>query len=329
MNSYQPRKKMRALPAILLATLFSVSACVSTTPIIYEDGRIDIVFCQEENCEEKIITELKKARDIRCAFYDTGLENLTKTLIEKNAEVLIFRENDDEAPNSWTRVKSSGLMHNKYCVLDKKITITGSMNPTYNGVNRNDNNILFIESPRIAHNYLTEWYELKKRSGQQTTGVTELVLDLGDRNVTLENYFCPEDKCEKKVLEELSAAQKNIYFMTFSFTSDPIGALLIQKHMEGIAVQGVFESRQNDRYSEYPKLLEAGVNVRKDGNPYTMHHKVFIIDSDTENATVITGSYNPTKAGTTINDENMLIIHDHIIAQEFLGEYERIWEETK
>lgn len=283
------------------------------------------MFCQEENCEEKIITELNKASDIQCAFYDIGLENLTNKLLEKNADVLIFRENDDEAPDSWTRVESSGLMHNKYCVLDKHLTITGSMNPTYNGVNRNDNNLVFIESQTIAKNYLDEWSELKTRKKQARTTKTEIKLDMGDRNVTLENYFCPEDKCEERVLEELSLAQNNIYFMTFSFTSDPIGALLIQKHREGVNVQGVFESRKNDRYSEYPKLLEAGADVRKDGNPYTMHHKVFIIDPENrERATTITGSYNPTKAGTTRNDENIIIIHDQTITQEFLAEYARI-----
>jgi len=51
-----------------------------------------------------------------------------------------------------------------------------------------------------------------------------------------------------------------------------------------------------------------------------MHNKVFIID----NKTTITGSYNPTSAGTNKNDENMLVIHDEKISDQFLEEFKRI-----
>jgi len=52
-----------------------------------------------------------------------------------------------------------------------------------------------------------------------------------------------------------------------------------------------------------------------------MHHKVFIID----NATVVTGSFNPSQNADTRNDENMLIIHDPSIAARFLEEFYRLW----
>jgi phospholipase D len=52
-----------------------------------------------------------------------------------------------------------------------------------------------------------------------------------------------------------------------------------------------------------------------------MHHKVFIIDKEA----VVTGSYNPTKSGNTRNDENMLIIHDKEIANQFLEEFDFVW----
>lgn len=341
MKSLHPQKNMRALQALILASLLiPLSACVTLQhEPVYEQGSIDVVFCQEENrlqepnltqnCEEAFIAALDKASSIQCAFYDSDLENLTTTLLEKNADVLIFEENDKEAPPSWTRVKSSGLMHNKFCVLDAETNnariITGSMNPTYNGAYRNDNNLAFITSQTLARNYLEEWQELKTRPGQYRTDTTEIILDIGDRNISIENYFCPEDHCEEKVLEELAQAQDSIYFMTFTFTSDPIGELILQKHASGVDVQGIFEKRQGDRYSEYTKLLEAGAEVYKDGNPYTMHHKVFIIDpNNKERATVITGSYNPTASANTKNDENILVIHDQAITQGYLAEFARV-----
>jgi phosphatidylserine/phosphatidylglycerophosphate/cardiolipin synthase-like enzyme len=55
-----------------------------------------------------------------------------------------------------------------------------------------------------------------------------------------------------------------------------------------------------------------------------MHHKVFIIDAGREDAVVILGSYNPTKNGNTRNDENLLIIHELSIAQQFHEEFVRV-----
>ena len=54
-----------------------------------------------------------------------------------------------------------------------------------------------------------------------------------------------------------------------------------------------------------------------DNNSYSMHHKVFIIDDKI----VITGSYNPTKSGTSKNDENVLVIYSSEVAEKYLEEF--------
>lgn len=48
------------------------------------------------------------------------------------------------------------------------------------------------------------------------------------------------------------------------------------------------EENAYSKGSEYRRLLDAGVDVRADGNPSLMHHKVMIIDGEV----VVTGSYN-------------------------------------
>ena len=52
-----------------------------------------------------------------------------------------------------------------------------------------------------------------------------------------------------------------------------------------------------------------------------MHHKVFILD----NETVATGSFNPSLSADTRNDENLLIVHDKKIADNFLREFDSLW----
>jgi phosphatidylserine/phosphatidylglycerophosphate/cardiolipin synthase-like enzyme len=76
------------------------------------------------------------------------------------------------------------------------------------------------------------------------------------------------------------------------------------------------DSSQNKKsnFSEYPKLLSAGINVSLYGTgKKLLHSKVFVIDSKI----VITGSYNPTSNGDTVNDENILIIYNEEIAKEY------------
>ena len=54
-------------------------------------------------------------------------------------------------------------------------------------------------------------------------------------------------------------------------------------------VSGVFETTgSKTQFCEYGKMKQAGLDVYTDGNPWSMHHKVIIIDDET----VIFGSFN-------------------------------------
>jgi len=138
--------------------------------------------------------------------------------------------------------------------------------------------------------------------------------------VLIENYFCPEDSCAYHVKEELKKATSSIDFMTFSFTHESIANQLLIQRDEGVLVRGVFEARQVSQYSKYELLKYQGLDVVKDGNKNNMHHKVFIIDG----STVITGSFNPSNNGDKRNDENILIIHDEVIAALYTEEFEKV-----
>ena len=127
------------------------------------------------------------------------------------------------------------------------------------------------------------------------------------------------------MIKEIEKAQREIYFMTFSFTHTGITNAMLLKHEQNVTVKGVFETRQITEYEPYETFLFQGMDVRKDGNKHTMHHKVFVID----NTTVITGSFNPTKNADERNDENLLIIKDKEIAAKFLEEFGRVWDGAK
>ncbi len=65
----------------------------------------------------------------------------------------------------------------------------------------------------------------------------------------------------------------------------------------------------------------AGLDVRLDGNPDNMHHKVIVIDA----VTVVTGSYNLSRSAEEFNDENLVVIQAPDLAALYLEEVDRIY----
>ncbi len=280
-----------------------------------------VLFCPRDSCGQNLAYMINSSEKVHCAFFDLDIPEVIGALEMKNALVVVDADNFKAAEGKITNLRKdtrTAFMHNKFCVFDDRMVLTGSFNPTKNGDEKNDNDVIVISSEHLAENYEAEFQELwDGRFGEgDTAGNPIITLN----NNKIENYFCPEDWCANKVLKALSYANESIYFMTFSFTHDQIGDLLLEKHNQGVEIRGVFEKSQNSQYSEFEKLKRAGADVVLDRNPAAMHHKVFIID----NKTVITGSFNPTKNADTKNDENLLILYDPHIAQEYLSEFEYI-----
>ncbi len=285
---------------------------------------VDIFFCPHQNCEAALVEQIEEARSqIHCAFFDIDLEILIRALERKSKEIetkmiIDANNNHNQLKNlNYKEDDNSQLMHNKFCIIDNKIVATGSFNPTENGNTKNNNNLLIIHSKQLARNFGDEFQELwNERFGEGDKTKIPTIIHNGK---AVENYFCPEDQCSEQLIAAILNAKQSIYFMTFSFTDQRVAdAILMSKAPD---IRGVFEKFQaGGRYSQYQRLKDFGLSISLDNNSRMMHHKVFIID----NQTVITGSYNPTSAGTRKNDENMLIIHNKRIAKEFLNEFERV-----
>lgn len=252
-----------------------------------------LYFCPEENCENIWLSFFKDSTDLKCAFYDLD-EKYYNYLISLNTSLDLILEKDNQFNNySYDLDKNPYYMHNKFCVKNNEFVLTGSTNPTINGLNKNNNTIVLIKSKKVAKTYIKEFEELKTKN--KTNNQNEFH--------NLKVYFCPEDNCEEKLIQEIKKAKESIYFATFSFTSKPIATELIYAKKRNITITGVIETRMATN-SVYQLLKNQGINVKKDKNPATMHHKLFIIDK----STLITGSYNPTNNGNKRNDENMLIL---------------------
>lgn len=221
----------------------------------------------------------------------------------------------------------TALMHDKFVVIDNQILWTGSMNFTPNDAYRNNNNMLRLTNAALIQNYSQIFQRLflvaAKNAPSKVVPNPRVELPGG---VVIENYFSPSGGAQKAILDRLKAATKSIRVTAFSFTDDSMATVLKSKHKAGLMVQGVFETRNNTGLgAQYDPLRKAGVDILQDGNCYTLHSKIMIIDDKT----VVMGSYNFTSAANKSNDENLLIIDDPTLAQSYIEEFNRIYAQAK
>jgi phosphatidylserine/phosphatidylglycerophosphate/cardiolipin synthase-like enzyme len=221
--------------------------------------------------------------------------------------------------------RSNGLMHNKIMLVDGATLFMGSWNMSYNDTFRNNNNLLKITDKTLIANYQAKFNELfvdkrfgtKAKVGAQTPQTT---ID----GTPVANYFSPVDKVIEKLVAQVNGAEHSIKFMAFTYTQKDLANAMIARQKAGVPVQGVIENRGASQGSA-PALYCGKVSAKLDGNKYTMHHKVIIIDDKT----VITGSFNFTQTANDANDDNALIIQSPAVATLYEQEFAKVYGEAK
>jgi len=322
-----------------------------TTPK-YPDNRAD----HKGSLDEKLAAFINTAQtSVDMAIYQLDLRNVIQALLEakkRGCTVRVVTDidilNDPKENPSFKQLQaagitvvagnSNGIMHNKFVVVDNKAVWTGSWNFTEYDTYRYNNNGILIQSPELARNYAITfekmWRDKKFGADREPGGTTpQLTIPAlvsaagtGTSGVAVENYFAPEDGVAAKIARRLQMAQKTLDFLAFSFTDDNLGEAVRTLAASGVKVRGVFEKTGSEtKYSEYGRFKAAGLDVLQDGNPYLMHHKVFIIDGQT----VIFGSFNFSRNADESNDENVLIIDEAGLASQFTAEFERVYAQAK
>ncbi len=294
--------------------------------------------------DETIAADLRQAQlQVDMAAFEFNSEPILEALIaleRRGVPVRVVLDADYEDTSAVRRLRRNGisvivdnrsaLMHNKFVVIDGRYTWVGSMNLTTNGVYCNNNNLVRIDSPRLAQNYITELDEMydDRRFGPRSPENTpneRLILD----GIQVENYFAPEREVAPIIGDLVNSAQSEILFMAFAFTTDLIGEPMLDRGETGVSVRGVFETTGSEsNFSYYGDMHDSGFNniqVRQDGNPRIMHHKVIILDRQT----VVFGSFNFSNSANDSNDENIVIVHDRTFTSFFVEEFNAVWNEAK
>jgi phosphatidylserine/phosphatidylglycerophosphate/cardiolipin synthase-like enzyme len=294
------------------------------------------------------ISQAKSTLDI--AAYELNNKSITEAISQaksRGVQIRIVTEhsNRQEVPLQTLEQQgipvaddgadNRGLMHDKFLIIDGQVLGMGSMNLTRNCTQRNNNNFVFWDSqkdPAIAQlidNYQIEFEQLwSGKFGPMKVPQTPYPkIQLKDGTV-LETYFSPEDRPLTALENTLAEAKHSVDILAFSFTAKALEKTLQRDMARGVSVRGIFEQKQNSTYSSFLRLSALGGDVREDTNLYMMHHKVLLIDRDTDAPSVVFGSFNFSNGANTRNDENLLIVHNNkALSQSFGQEFDHLWSE--
>lgn len=302
--------------------------------------------------QSELISLIRGAKNtIDLAAYNTNESFLVNELKDAhNRGVTIRVVTDDETGNfGWADGApfpilygniGSGLMHNKFLIVDSESTenawvVTGAMNFTTNQMRVDPNHLIFIQDESLAKAYTIEFNEMwggpgpspdlgKSKFGNQKTQNTPVFFNIN--GVSMELYFSPSDKTTQKIVSKLEKTVDEQLLALMIFTNWELRDQVADNLRNDIKTRWIVEDTE---FSQSVINLVENLNgsVRQHIEPEIFHHKYAILDEETSQPVLITGSHNWTYAAETVNDENNLIINDKRIANIFRQEFEARWKE--
>ena len=96
---------------------------------------------------DKLVEKYKEGLEVKVAIYDDGVNRIHGVDL-------------GEVPIVKIKAPKGGIMHNKFCVIDNQVVITGSYNWTSNAEFRNEENISIIKDNKTASDYSVKYRNL-------------------------------------------------------------------------------------------------------------------------------------------------------------------------
>lgn len=151
---------------------------------------------------------------------------------------------------------------------------------------------------------------------------TAYAADLTLKNTPAQVFFSPDDECTGAIVKEINKAKSEILVQAYSFTSEETAAALVEAHKRGVHVEIILDkSNRSAKSSAGDITARMGIPTLIDARHAIANNKVMIIDRET----LLTGSFNFTKAAEERNAENLLIIRN----RELAAIYWKNWESHK
>ena len=133
-------------------------------------------FSPGNDCENAIIQSIKSAKkSIKICVFTISDNDITDAIItahKRGVSVKVITDNDklNDRGSDIRKIADAGIvvkidqkdshMHHKFCVIDKKVLLTGSYNWTRSAAERNQENLLVTEEDKMVRSYLHEFENL-------------------------------------------------------------------------------------------------------------------------------------------------------------------------
>ncbi len=199
--------------------------------------------------DDPLVASLDAARvAIDMAAYSLNLKDVELSLLhaqQRGVQVRLVMESNNMNTAEVKALQSanvpiigdhlSGLMHDKFVVIDRAEVWTGSMNYTDSGTYDDNNNLIHIRSTEVADDYETEFNQMfvDHRFGSNLVSETpypSVTMDGTPLNI----YFSPADHIQSALLPLINNAHSSIYFLAYSFTADLLGKAVRQRAEAGV-----------------------------------------------------------------------------------------------
>ena len=145
------------------------------------------------------------------------------------------------------------------------------------------------------------------------------------RNMPVEAFF--DTDCDDAVIDLIKTSRSEILIAIYSLTKRNIAKALIQASEKGVRVHIRYDEDQADNIETMTELItkleKAGITCQPvflEKPQAHMHHKFMVVDRKS----VLTGSYNFTHQGSTINKENVVIMSSSVLAREFVNVFKEL-----
>lgn len=286
------------------------------------DNTLDIAVW--DNGSDAIVAALNAAQNRGVIVrYITSSNSFNSALGNLSAAIPVLERNSG---------LTSNVMHNKFIVSDLTTVLMGSMNFGTGSMYDDYNNVLLINDPTLAQTYTTEFNEMWGSSGAMPNlSLSKFGPDKTDNtthqftvgSTSVQSYFSPTDQTTAHIIDAINSADFTLDVALFTFINNDLGDAVIAAKNRGVYVRCIIE---NSNYfgSEYNGLIAAGIPTFSHTSlPNDFHHKYCVIDafeagSDPQ---VVTGSHNWTNSAEDEYDENTLIVHDLVLAQQYTEEF--------
>lgn len=149
---------------------------------------------------------------------------------------------------------------------------------------------------------------------------------------TIQVAFTPGDDAGKLIADAISGARRQVLVQAFSFTHHRIAEALIAAKRRGVDVRVIADKEQTEKIptSVIARIAAGGVPVFLDSDHTSAHSKVMVIDAGSQEATLVTGSFNFTQAAQYKNAENVLVIRGNgALAELYLQNWQHHYEHSQ